>query len=74
MMKLNEEIKWQSPNGDVAIIVRNIGTVIQVIEQSLIGPGIEIEPYENSPYGEFEARAVARMKAEVITYNQTGEM
>jgi hypothetical protein len=59
---------WTAPNGDVTIQVWNVGTVFQVREWHYLGTGQTVEPYET----EAEARAVARAKAQIIRWNQTG--
>jgi nitrous oxide reductase accessory protein NosL len=61
---------WTSPNGDITIQVWDLGNLFQVREFSHLGSfgGNVIEPYAT----EAEARAVARAKAEIIRWNQTG--
>jgi hypothetical protein len=61
---------WTSPNGDITIQVWDLGNLFQVREFSHLGSfgGNVIEPYAT----EGEARAVARAKAEIIRWNQTG--
>ena len=61
---------WTSPLGDIAVQLWNLGNLFQVRELHFgAAPGMStIEPYAT----ESEARAVARAKAEIIRYNQTG--
>ena len=59
---------WTSPNGDITIQVWDLGDLCQVQEQKHGGGAFSAEPYAT----EAEARAVARAKAEIIRYNQTG--
>jgi hypothetical protein len=74
MIAIGTQIAWTAPNGNVEIIVRRaFEDIIQVIERPTGAPGIEINPFPATPEGEIQARALARAKAEIIRYNQTGK-
>jgi hypothetical protein len=69
MMQISERITWTSPNGDVEIIVSHpFADLYQVAERLTGTAGDTPQPYAT----EAEARADAKLRAEIIRYNQTG--
>jgi hypothetical protein len=68
-MQIGEQITWTSPRRDVEIIVaRPFADLFQVTERRTGTVGDTPQPYAT----EAEARADARLRAQIIRYNQTG--
>jgi hypothetical protein len=69
MMQIGEQITWTAPNGAVELIVAHpFADLYQVTERNTGTAGDTPQPYAT----EAEARADARLRAQIIRYNQTG--
>lgn len=65
------QMAWTSPLGNVEIVVRNLNGRVFNVSQGRPGGSFSETPVAFG--SEFEARRAARLAAEIVTFNETGE-